>query len=177
LTSPYRPFLAFYLKSNLRQECKQNIFEKLWIFPKAKSYSIKILLAPYPNHPANLTEDRQQKGDALITEFEEIPEEYFKKRKDSGLALGIRATPPPSKQLWLLNIARFPQMIGAVLESQSSIDLHSVNKISNTMKNQMSLLITSVGRLCSFNTRRACEYVHIQRILKATRAKEKTHSL
>ena len=33
-------------------------------FPRFKAInSIKIKLSPCPNHPANLTEDRQQKGD------------------------------------------------------------------------------------------------------------------
>jgi len=125
----------------------------------------------------------QQKGDALITELEEIPEEYFKKRKDSGLALEIHATPPPSKRSSLLNIARFPQKSGTICQDLPDADQKPVifrsalvKKISNTMKNQMSLLITSVGRLCSFNTCRACEYVQMHRILKATRAKEKTYS-
>ena len=96
------------------------------------------------------TDDRRQKGNALITELEEIPEEYFKKRKDGGLALEIRATPPPSKPSSLLNIVPFPPKSGAVHEGLPDADQKPViyrsalvKKISDTMKNQMSLLVTS----------------------------------
>ena len=49
--------------------------------------------------------DEEEKGDAIITDLEEIPEEYFKKRKDGGLALEIRTSPPPSKQSSNLHLA------------------------------------------------------------------------
>jgi hypothetical protein len=92
----------------------------------------------------------RQKGDALITELEEIPEEYFKKRKDGGLALEIRTSPPPSKQSALLNIVPFPPKSGAVHEglpdAAQKLVIHRsalVKRISETMERQMSLLITS----------------------------------
>jgi hypothetical protein len=83
--------------------------------------------------------DEGEKSDALVTDLEDISEEYFKKRKDGGLELEIRTSPPPSKQSSLLNIIPFPPNSGATHEDRSAL----VNKISDTMNNQMSLLITS----------------------------------
>ena len=84
---------------------------------------------------------------AAMAAYRALPNEF---RVEGGPCVEIRTSPPPSKQSLLLNIIPFPPNSGATHEglpdpAQKPV-LHRpalVNKISDTMKNYMSLLITS----------------------------------
>jgi hypothetical protein len=93
--------------------------------------------------------DEGEKSDALVTDLEDISEEYFKKRKDGGLALEIRTSPPSSKQSSLLNIVPFLKSTDGFLEglpgsAKPQIDRGLlVGRIADTVDAFRSLLITS----------------------------------
>jgi hypothetical protein len=75
------------------------------------------LYKPYPDAiDSNNNDEDGAKSNALVTDLEDIPEEYFKKIKDGGLALEIRTSPPPSKQSSLKNIIPFPTKETVFLE-------------------------------------------------------------